>query len=151
MPEVNKEQVEGVNDLNDRGSRGLLQVLGHLKPGVTRAQAAADLNSISTWLVRTYPRSERPVSLDLGRPSLLGKEISRPVTAFVAGLMLLATLILLAACANLGGLFAARVADRSRELALRLALGSKRTRILRSLFAVPLCAARPTPREDPTP
>ena len=70
----------------------------------------------------------------LGRPNLLGDQFSRPFEAFLGGLLLLATLILMAACANLGSLFAARAADRAREVALRLALGSSRKRVLRGLF-----------------
>jgi len=134
VPLTNKEQVDGSNDLSDRGSRGLLQVIGHLKPGVTPAQAIADLNSVGSWLEKAYPKDERDMSFALGRPGLFGDQMNRPIQEFVAGLMLLATLILLAACANLGSLFAARAADRSREVALRLALGSSRNRILRGLF-----------------
>ena len=70
----------------------------------------------------------------LARPGLVGDTLGRPARAFMAGLMLLAGLILLAACANLGSLFAARAADRSREIALRMALGSRRQLILRQLF-----------------
>jgi predicted permease len=134
VPLVDQEQVEGSEYLSHRGTRGILQVIGHLKPGVTPQQAIGDLDSIGSWLEKAYPKDEFQMSFDLGRPSLLGDEVGRPIQAFVAGLMLLAALILLAACANLGSLFAARVADRSRELALRLALGSSRKRVLRSLF-----------------
>jgi predicted permease len=134
VPKVNQEQIEGWSSLNDRGSSGVLSVMGHLKAGVTPAQATADLNSIGSYLEKTYPKDERQMSFLLARPGLLGDQFGRPLKAFLAGLMLLAGLILLAACANLGSLFAARAADRSREIALRLALGSSRKRILRGLF-----------------
>lgn len=134
VPLIDKELVEGVTDLNERGTPGLLQVMGHLKAGVTPAQAIADLNAIGSSLEKAYPKDERKMSFALARPGLLGDQFARPIQAFVAGLMLLATLILLAACANLGSLFAARAADRSREVALRLALGSSRNRVLRGLF-----------------
>jgi predicted permease len=134
VPMVNQEQVEGWNGLNDRSNRSVLAILGHLKAGVTPAQATADLNSIGSYLEKTYPKDERYTSFLLARPSLLGDQFMRPFQAFLAGLMLLAGLILLAACANLGSLFAARAADRSREVALRLALGSTHRRILRRLF-----------------
>jgi ABC-type lipoprotein release transport system permease subunit len=75
------------------------------------------------------------MSLSLARPSFFGDQFVGPFAAFLGGLMLLAGLILLAACANLGSLFAARAADRSREVALRLALGSSRERIVRGLFS----------------
>jgi predicted permease len=134
VPMVNHEQIDGATDLNDRASRWVFMVVGHLKAGVTLAEATADLNSIGSYLERSYPKDERQAGFSLARPNLLGDQFAPGVQAFIAGLMLLAGLILLAACANLGSLFAARAADRSREVALRLALGSSRKRILRSLF-----------------
>jgi predicted permease len=134
VPLVNHEQVDGATDMNDRGSRWVFMVVGHLKAGVALAQATTDLNSIGSYLEKTYPEDERQMSFLLGRPGLMGDQFAPSVQAFLAGLMLLAALILLAACANLGSLFAARAADRSREVALRLALGSSRQRILRGQF-----------------
>jgi predicted permease len=134
VPLVNQEQVEGSYVLNERGNRGLLMVLGHLKSGVTPAQAVTDLNSIGYYLEKTYPKDDGHMTFTLARPGLAGDWLGGPLRGFLTGLMLLATLILLAACANLGSLFAARAADRSREVALRLALGSSRTRLLRTLF-----------------
>jgi predicted permease len=134
VPIVQREQTVGWSGLNDRANRSVLMIMGHLKDGVTPSQAAADLNSIGSYLEKSYPKEDARMSYRLGHPNLLGDQFSRPFEAFLAGLLLLAALILLAACANLGSLFAARAADRSREVALRLALGSSRKRILRGLF-----------------
>jgi len=124
----------GANDLTTRGDHWVFDVIGYLKPGVSEAKAVADLNVIGKSLEQSYPKDERNMAFTLTRPGLYGDYLGRPVKAFMAALMLLTLLILLAACANLGGLFAARAAERSREVALRLALGSTRTRILRSLL-----------------
>src|SRR5580700_1701220 len=134
VPIVNQEQVNGENRLNARGNRWVSIVVGHLKPGVTPAQAITDLNSIGSYLEKTYPKDDGKMTFTLARPSLYGDSLGPSVRAFLTGLMLLAGLILLAACANLGSLFAARVADRSREVGLRLALGAGRIRILRQLL-----------------
>jgi predicted permease len=133
VPLVNQEQVGGGNDLDGRGVRGL-SVVGRLKAGVTKAQAEADLGSVAAYLAKNYPKDDDRISFSLARPGLIGDFLGRPVRAFLSGMMLLAALILLAACANLGNLSAARAADRSREIALRLALGSSRRRILRQLL-----------------
>ena len=131
LPMENQENREF---LNDRGLRDIFMVLGHTKPGVAPAQAIADLNSIGSYLEKTYPKDDADMNYSLARPSLAGDMLGPAVKGFMIGLMLLAGLILLAACANLGSLFSARAADRSREVALRLALGSSRRRILRSVF-----------------
>lgn len=133
VPIVNQEQIDGENLLNARANSWISGLFGRLRPGVTAAQAAADLNSIHDELQKTYPKEEGKVTFALphiGMADAFGGALS----AFLAALMLMAVLILLAACSNLGSLFAARAADRSREIAMRLALGSTRRRILRQLF-----------------
>ena len=123
----------GWNPLHDRSER-IPAVIGHLKPGVTPEQATADLNTIAASLAKAYPKEDTGLKFDLARPGLVGDVLGRPARAFMLGLMLLAGLILLAACANLGSLFAARASDRSREIAVRVALGSRRSRIVRQLL-----------------
>src|SRR5271168_2662242 len=132
MPIVNEEQM-GAPSLNTRATEhAVFEALGHLKPGVTLAQAVADVGAVNGYLEKTYPKEIVHHGTALSREGLTS--FGRPAKAFLTALMLLAGLILLAACANLGSLFAARAADRSREVALRLALGSSRKRILRGLL-----------------
>ena len=134
VPIVNQEQIDGQSLLNARGNHWIDDVFGHLKPGVTPSQATADLNSIGASLIKNYPKEETSGTFGIGHAGGVGDLFNGAIKAFIAGLMLLAGLILLAACANLGSLFTARAAERSREIALRLALGSSRRRIFRGLF-----------------
>lgn len=132
-PIVDSPQISGWSSLEERGNHNAWAI-GHLKPGVTPAAATADLNTIAASLAKTYPKSDDGLKFSLSRPGLAGNTLGKPTRAFMLGLMLLAGLILLAACANLGSLFAARAADRSREIAVRMALGSRRQLIVRQLL-----------------
>jgi predicted permease len=133
IPMVEQPSVAGYDGVTARGNHSAF-VVGRLKPGVSAEQATGDLNSVAAWLAKTYPTDDEGVRFTLARPGLIGDMLGGPARAFMAGLMLLAGLILLAACANLGSLFAARAADRAKETALRLALGSKRGTILRQML-----------------
>lgn len=129
LPEV----ASGWNPLHERGPH-FTWVVGHVKPGVTPAQAAADLNTIAASMAKAHPRDDAGLKFSLARPGLVGDVLGGPARAFMLGLMLLAGLILLAACANLGSLFAARAADRAKEIAVRMALGSRRRLVVRELL-----------------
>ncbi|MGA7522336.1 MAG: ABC transporter permease [Acidobacteriaceae bacterium] len=133
VPLVDQPELDGWNGL-DHSTAHYLWVSGHLKPGVSPAEATADLNTLADAMAKADPKDDDRLSFALGRPGLVGDYLGRPTRQFLAGLMLLAGLILLAACANLGSLFAARAADRSREIAVRLALGSRRSFVLRQLL-----------------
>jgi predicted permease len=133
IPMVEQSTVTGFDSLKYRGNHSGF-VVGRLKPGVTPAQATEDLNALAAWLAKTYPTDDDGLKFTLARPGLIGDMLGGPARAFMVGLMLLAGLILLAACANLGSLFAARTADRAKETALRLAIGSRRGLILRQML-----------------
>jgi predicted permease len=108
-------------------------VLGRLKPGVTPQQAAENLSTIAAQLAKEYPQTDTGMPLRLVRPGLYADD-GDVIRGFLYSVTGLALLVLAAACANLASLFAAHAADRSRELALRVALGASRWRLVRQLM-----------------
>jgi predicted permease len=110
-----------------------LTVLGRLKPGVTPHQASENLSAIAAQLAREYPKTDTGVPLRLVRPGLQG-DAGDVIRGFLYSVTGLALLVLAAACANLASLFAARAADRSRELAVRVALGASQWRLVRQVM-----------------
>ncbi len=133
MPMVNEEQVEGYSFLTKRGNHGIF-LLGMLKPGVTMSQATDNLNTIAHRLAKQYPGDDDGLAARLVKPGLMGDVLGGPAQTFLTAIMLLALLVLAAACVNLAGIFAARSADRARELAIRLSIGSTRGRLLRQIL-----------------
>jgi predicted permease len=115
----------------NRGNRWLFAV-ARPKEGVTIAQAQADLDRVAAILEREYPdtNKERGVQIVEAKEAMLG-----PTGTLVAALFGAVLLFLLIACANVAGLQLARTMAKRRELAVRLALGAGRWRVLRHLLA----------------
>jgi len=133
MPLLNEAQIEGYDWIKTRGDHNAW-IVGRLKPGITQAQAEANLNSVAAQIAREHPSTDEHLNFRLAQPGFLGDALGGPVRGFMFGVTLLAGLVLLAACTNLGGLLASRTSDRARELAIRVAIGSSRLQILRQLL-----------------
>jgi predicted permease len=131
IPMADEAQLWGDDYLEDRASR--LTVIGRVRPGVTAQQATENLNAIVAELAKEYPATDKGLAVRLIHPGLFGDD-GEVIGEFLWSVTVLALLVLLAACANLATLFAARAADRTRELALRVALGSSRRRLIRQLL-----------------
>lgn len=110
-------------------------VAGRMKPGVTRRQGQEELNAITNSLAREYPEADAGMHIQLSAVGLAGSYLRRPVVSFATALMAAAGLVLLLGCVNLAGLLLARATDRSREIAILLALGAGRKRLVRHLLA----------------
>jgi predicted permease len=133
LPIHDAPMLDGYNWFNARGD-GTTWMVGRLKPGVTIAQANADLANIAGQLAKQYPGQNKGMTLRVSQAGLFGALLGAPIKAFLLAVMLLAFLVLFAACANLAGLFTARMTDRARELGIRIAIGASRARLLRQLL-----------------
>lgn len=134
VPMANQASLDEVNWLESRKDQNVYSIV-RLKDGVTMPQVQADLNAIAARIARQYPKEEEKLTLKVTRPGLMGDFFGAPARAFLAAVLGLAGIVLLAACANLGSLFAAHTADRTREIAIRMAIGSSRWRIVRQILA----------------
>jgi predicted permease len=121
------------NYLNSRQSFWLFGA-GRLKPGVTPLQAQADLRVLSRQLQQSYPESNKLLEAATFPLTLVPAPFRGYVIAFTGLLMVVVSLVLLIACANAANLLLAQATSRQREIAIRMALGAGRGRLIRQML-----------------
>ncbi len=125
-----------VTNLQDRHSRNMhwLQVIARLKPGVSRTQAGAELGTLAQRLSIAYPATDKGNKFLFEQAGSLPPREKPTFLLFLAALLFVVLLVLCIACANVANLLLAQTAGRQREMAVRVAVGATRIRILRQMI-----------------
>ena len=118
-------------DLDTRRSLRWMRIIGRLRPGVSFAQATSEMQAINAGLAKAHPKENGAIAVVLGnlREQIVGKV--RPLLAILLGAV---SFVLLIACANVAHLMLARSTTRSKEIAIRMALGAGRWQVARQLL-----------------
>ena len=134
LPAAMMEWAEpGATWLNDRGSKNFFGV-GRLKPGIDSQQAEASLNLLGQQLGKEYPDTNEGQLIKVGPTGFILPDLRGAIVSFTWVMMAAVGLVLLVTCTNLAGLMLARATDRRREIAIRLAMGASRMRLIRQLL-----------------
>jgi predicted permease len=117
----------------DRNAAWLF-VVGRLRPGTTRTQAAVELNALAERLARSYPNTDKDKPFVFVHTGLLPPGAQNGLQIFLTALSVVALLVLAIAGANVGNLLFAQASGRQREMAVRLALGATHGRLQRQML-----------------
>ena len=126
-------QFSDLTKMADRGN-SMLMVFARLRPGVTRAQAAAELNALARRLALSYPKTDKDDVFSMYQAGALQPGASTPALIFLSALSVVVLLVLAIAGANVANLLFAQASGRQREMAVRLALGATRGRLRRQML-----------------